>query len=177
LIRLERTDTVVILGKRGIGKTTLARALIMQNPGLRYLIVDVIGNYEDFKSKYEVLRISPVERSKFDMALIRAMDRGMFAVLDEVDRFQYDHILSYYVNIGRNYGSGWIAIARRPANLSKDSITNANYTFIAKTTQKRDVEFIRASYDIDADDLAALGEHEFYLFHHDDLIKKVKVKL
>jgi len=177
LIRLERTDTVVILGKRGSGKTTLARALILQNPHLKYLIVDVVGKYEDLKEKHTVIRIANVERSKFDLALIHAMDKGMFAVLDEVDRFQYDHVLSYFVNIGRNYDSGWIAIARRAANMSKDFITNANYTFIAKTTQKRDVDFIRASYDIDADDLAALGEYEFYLFDRDELKKKVKVKI
>ena len=144
---------------------------------LLYIIVDIIGNYVDFANKYEVLRISPIEKSKLDMALIKAMDKGKFVVMDEIDRFQYDHILSYFVNIGRNYGSGWIAIARRPANLSKDFITNADYTFIAKTTQMRDVEFIKASYDIDADMLASLNEHEFYLFKHDDLIKKIKIEI
>jgi hypothetical protein len=139
--------------------------------------VDVVGNYEAFSDRYPVLRISSVERARLDRALIWAMDRGYFAVLDEIDRFKYDHVLAYFVNIGRNYGSGWIAVARRPANLNKDFISNADYTFIAKTTQVRDVQFIRSSYDVAAEELAALREYEFLMFHHDTRVGKVHVKL
>jgi len=177
LIRLKPTDTAVILGMRGAGKTTLAKALIKQNKHLKYLIVDVVGNYGGFAKKYPVLRIANVEKAKLDKALIKAMDRGRFAVLDEIDRFKYDHVLAYFVNIGRNYGSGWIAIARRPANLNKDFITNAAYTFIARTTQMRDVEFIRASYDVSAEELASLKEYEFYMFHYDKREGTVRVDL
>jgi len=177
LIRLEKTDTILILGKRGIGKTTLAKTLIDMNGQLNYLIIDILGNYSQYKNKYKVLNISPLETSKFDRALIFAMDKQMFTVLDEVDRFDYDSYLSYYVNIGRNYGTGWIAIARRPANLSKDFVTNADYTFLAKTTQRRDVEFITHSYDVSVDELANLQEHEFLLFKHDDLLRKVIIKI
>ena len=176
-LSIKQSDGVVVLGKRGSGKTVMVRFLINHMPNYRFIILDVVGNlgiYKDARNCTYHL-VNPHDKKKIDEICKEAIKTGnCMVVLDEADRLEYTDNLSDMLNIGRNYGVGYIATARRTANIHKDYLANQTHAFIFKHTYPRDVKVIAEWLDVDDKTLRYLADHKTLYFHDDELIMQFK---
>ena len=172
-ISLNPTSSILILGKKNCGKTTLAKYLVNQFH-FNYLIVDVIGNWIEYKKKYDYLLVDPSIPNSSIWKY--AMSKGRFVVIDEADRHRFDWMLEHFYNVSRNFGCGWLSIARRMKDLSPIVRTNADYTFIGKTYHETDFKPILQDYYISEDELRHIGEHEFLVFKDNEFINRMTLK-
>ena len=160
-LTLNPTSSILILGKKNSGKTTLAKYIINQFK-FDYLIIDVIGNWKEYKKQYDYLLVDPSIPSPSIWKY--AMRKSKFTVIDEADRHQFDWELEHFYNVSRNFGCGWLAIARRMKDLPPIVRTNADWTFIGKTYHETDFKPILQDYYISEEELRNTGEHEFLVF-------------
>ena len=81
------------------------------------------------------------------------------------------------INLGRNYGIGYIASARRTANIPKDFISNANYSFIFRHNLPQDLNVLREWFSENEEIFKQLGLYEFALFKEGELETVSKIAL
>ncbi len=173
-IRIRNDDGILILGKRGSGKTTLAKFLYHKLNFPRTLILDCVGIWRGLGKNY--ILVNP-QADDIDPILKKVMEKGnYFIFIDEADRYPYSPMLSEMVNLGRNWGIGYLAIARRTANIHKDFMANANWTFIFQTTQERDIQHIINSYDVNPEQLIELDKYEFLVINDNTVLGKGKIE-
>lgn len=181
-----QNDSIVILGRRGSGKTSIAKFLIkiLSDPeyNFRFTILDIVGNLQEFEGAPNVqyYLIDPNDRDGVDMVVDMALKEGnQMVVLDEADRFRhYDTSkLSELVNIGRNFNVGYMTTARRTANIPKDYIVNSNWVVIFKHTWPEDIDRIIEWLNVDEGMIRALRPFEFILVHDTEVIGKYKLNL
>ena len=172
-ISLNPTSSILILGKKNSGKTTLAKYLV-DNSNFDFLIIDVIGNWKGFKNKYDYILMDPSIPNPSIWKY--AMKNSKFVVIDEADRHRFDWTLEHFYNVGRNFGCGWLAIARRMKDLSPIIRTNADYTFIGKTYHETDFKPILQDYYISESELRNIGEHEFLVFKDNEFMSSMTLK-
>lgn len=173
-INLNSTNSILILGKKNSGKTTIAK-YIVDNVDFDFFIVDIIGNWKEYKSKYDYVLTDP--SLKDNRIWKYAMSKGKFVIIDEADRHQNDWYLEHFYNVSRNYGCGYLAIARRMKDLSPIVRTNSDYTFIGKTYHETDFKPILEDYYIDEQTLRQLGDHEFLAFKDNEYLATIELKL
>ena len=173
-----------ILGKRGSGKTELTRHLVrlFASGGYKVIVLDVIGNLTGLKKEYpkevELIDINPKDFDRVEEIFKQLDDQGkskkyypLIAVLDEADRYSYGMMkktyLSDYINKGRNYGQGYIAVTRRTADISKDFPTQADYAFIFQLRSDKEILSVQdwlGLSDEEAESLKYLPLHHFLLW-------------
>lgn len=178
-IYIKQSDGCVVLGKRGSGKTHLIRFLMSQMSNYRFIIVDVVGNLGQFKDakNCEYHLINPHDKKAISAICRAAMTRGnCMVVLDEADRLEYTDELSDMLNIGRNYGVGYLATARRTANIHKDYLANQSHAFIFKHTYPRDVKVIEEWLDVEEGTLRYLPQYKTLYFYEDELVMRFSAK-
>lgn len=174
-IQVRQSDGIVVLGKRGSGKTTLVRYLINSMPNYRFVIIDVVGNLGQFKNSrnVEYHLINPHAENRIDSICGSAMKAGnCMVILDEADRLEYTTNLSDLLNVGRNYGVGYMATARRTANIHKDYLANQRHAFVFKHTYPRDVKVLTEWLDIDERVFRHLEQYKTLYFCDDELKMK-----
>jgi len=175
-LNIKSDEGIIILGKRGSGKTTLARYLI-STFNFSIFIFDVIGNYRDFKDKANYLLLNPRSEAP-NLYFQKILENGnTFVILDEADRYEYSPELSDLINLGRNFNIGYLAIARRTANIHKDFLSNSNYSFIFHHSQENDIAHIIRSYAVNPEEITSLKQYEFLVFQNDDILFKGKLDL
>lgn len=170
-IKIDISDGVVVLGKRGSGKSTLCRYLI-SSLKYRFVVIDVVGNFSYLKDneKVEYHLINPHSTETIDEICRNTMSEGnKMLVLDEADRLSYSTMLSDTLNLGRNYGVGYIATARRTANIHKDYLANQKHAFIFKHTYPRDVKVLEEWLNVESELLRNVQPYKPLYFYEDEL--------
>lgn len=177
---------VVVLGRRGSGKTTLVKSWL---PGLRRLLV-VDPNHE-YKggtvctrvgALYEAAREAdtfqlvyrpPVgipdddELARVDLVAAVALDVGRcLLVIDEADRYvkhgrdTLPHV-AQAINQGRHRGVGMVTVARRPSRLPKDVIENASALYLFHLHEPHSLRYLAGIIGADVERLRGLGPGEY----------------
>ena len=123
---LRKTDGILIIGKRGSGKTYLS-AWIMQNYPFRYVVLDPTGSYRGYSFRREAyFEIDPLD-PRVENIVRAAMRHGYFVVVDEADEFPYAKYSAIRTLVlrGRNWGSGYMFITHTPALISTSVMANS----------------------------------------------------
>ena len=153
---LHSTNCRTIVGKRGTGKTSLARKFISDHRGIVF-INDFIGEYDGnpFRSRTEITELksgstwcyrSPAnDAHEFCEVIWQAGKTGqhILAVFDEVDVYgKTDNSIAWIYRYGRHRNISAVAISRRFYDLPViiRSLTHEWYLFTI--TDERDIKYI-----------------------------------
>ena len=171
-VEIEPTHIVVIIGKRGSGKTMLIRYLVREADFTNTVIYD--GNlgkdYDKQRDFPNCDNVTVVKRKFTDPAWQTfnnpELHKNKYVVIDEMDMVNHHNYGFYieWVNTGRHWPSGGIVAARRPTRLPRDVTANADYTFLFKARETSVQRFIKDSYtDEVSDEAARLKRYEFLI--------------
>lgn len=189
-----------VLGRRGSGKSELTKFLARELP-YDLGILDVVGNLAPLKDLgkpmfgfearvglgggYRLIDyrlIDPQDEDAISAAVNDWMKKGhVLSLFDEADRYSYFAAsktpLSHFINLARNYGCGYVATARRTANISPDFLANATYLFVFRHIHPRDLEVLKEWLEVDISVVRELEDHQFIVFKDGDPLFKAKLKL
>jgi hypothetical protein len=173
-VEIRQDQAVCVLGPRGSGKSELIKALVRNLLSeYHFIILDVVGNLREFEGNpnCRYYLVNPHNQSEIDNVLSALKSGEGMVVMDEADRYQFPigatkkNILSDVVNLGRNYGIGYIISARRTSNLSKDFIANENWSFVFRHEYPNDVEVLCGWFNRDPAFFMSLPKYTFAIFH------------
>jgi ABC-type dipeptide/oligopeptide/nickel transport system ATPase component len=184
-IEVKPTYILVIIGKRGSGKTILIHYLVREAEFKNTVVYDGnLGVDHDRARDYNNSEnITVVKRRFTDPAWENfnkpELHKGKYVVIDEMDMVNHHHYGFYveWVNTGRHWPSGGIVSARRPTRLPRDVTANADLTFIFKARERSVQSFLKDSYtDEVAVEAATLKQYEFLIVDaNQDLIARAKL--
>lgn len=171
-LEIRRDHIVVVLGKRGSGKTFLIRYLVREADFSNTVIYN--GNLDDdylkerdFPNSDNVKvvkrRFTSADWDKFNN---EEAFKDQFVVIDEADLVNNNHPDFYkeFINVGRHANSGGILAARRPTMLPRDVTANADETFIFRAKERSVRDFIKTSYTDEVAEAARyLKTYEFVI--------------
>lgn len=159
----------VIVGQKGLGKTTLARYLVTQMP--RVLVLDSLGTdygggcvvrdpgalIEYWNKVQHYAAFSIIARPAGDeMAAavfrIARQARDLWLVVEEADKYcnasgiqpEFREIINYC----RQTNVSVLALARRAARINRDLTANADWIVAHRTVEPRDLEYLREFMDV-----------------------------
>lgn len=147
---------ILILAKRGCGKTTLARGLAAAYPADRVVVHDPRGEY-------------PYHRRVTAMDDTCDVQPGDLLLLDECDtlapathyRRGADRWLPEVIHLGRHDEIAMIAIARRPANIHSDIKGLATEGYFGRMHEPRDLQYLTRAYSSELGGCRDLPPFEF----------------
>ena len=172
------TDIFCILGKRGSGKSEIAKHFLRQMDKSEYPILIMDVNNEYSKNEFENAVIYKTKTlddyfSGYDRkisAFIESNNSGML-VFEDADVLIsqnklpmpiYDLIIR-----GRHKGMGCMFLFRRANNIHKQLLYNSHHIFIPKTTLPNDVGYL-GEYIPGADEIIPfLPKYEFFQYEFD----------
>ena len=133
-------ELILILGRRGTGKTTLALKLAEAWPRRRVIAHDPMAQM----TKYPAIP-KPPERPK--------LRNGVLLLLDEVDLLAPPsgyaaEWIRDAVHYGRHEGYTIIACARRPANVHRDMSALATVVYLGRITEPRDLKYCADAWGV-----------------------------
>lgn len=142
-LQIRGDDIIVVLGKRRSGKSNLI-AYLIQTLHLDFVILDVVGNLRFLKDQSNVVYYSVDPDNEEQLNQILRASAGKTIIVDEADLYSWNrhNFLNRILQIGRNYGIGFWVSARRPANLSKNLLSNCDLALIFSYREPRDVEYL-----------------------------------
>ena len=168
--RLRDNEIGVILGRKGLGKTTLTRHLLRQCG--RCLVLDTNGrdygggcvvtsrlalieywakvsHYEEFSI---IVRPRDDETAQMAFQLARSSE-NLWLIVEEADRYcnasKIDPDFQWLINYSRQQNVSIIAVARRAARLHRDLTANADWIVAHQTTEPRDLEYLSEYMSVD----------------------------
>ncbi len=173
-ITVKQTDGIFITGMRGSGKT-YASIQIAKNFNGDALYIDPAGVYH-YQYHLNSYVVNPANKLAIKSILNYAFSHHKFVVIDEADLFKFSKYEELYklVMIARNWGCGYLAITRAPANIDKGFINNATWSLIFATYEKNAREYLYETFTFDSPyDLNALKveDHTFFLAHYEEVIR------
>ena len=161
-----------ILGRRGSGKSRLARALLTAHPPERLAIIDPLAEHARLINQPEgmppdwiplaqqgvwPLRICPQTEEEYLLALAALAARpNHHLLLEECDMWEgpiASPELGRMVNYGRHAEQDLTAIARRPAAMPRIITSQADELWIFHMREPRDVAYVESYCGIDARDI------------------------
>lgn len=177
---------IAILGRTGSGKTVLSKTLQSCYP--RVLIIDKVHDYapdgethffsdfakfSEFLLRYQhtgrlrvVYQLDIHERDYMGVAeeiFALAYDWGNCLVnVDECQYFDHSHYLKQLILVGRRRNIATICSTQRPANLSKDIISQASDLFVGTLFETNDHKYLKDCLNPeDLEKLPSIPPHHF----------------
>lgn len=187
---MSEKKVILILGKRGSGKSHLAKTLLQQSK--RFLVFDTLCEYKDgvifenikdlsdfwaehiekdFRLIYQPL--NPVQEFDNICKLVWASGNMSF-VVEELDTFcSSQNISDSFASIiqrGRHRDITLIGISQRPYGISRLITSQAKeiYTFIH--TEPRDIEYLSMYMGKDVEKLRDLEQYHYLKWDHEGKI-------
>jgi hypothetical protein len=135
------------VGKRGKGKTTLAKSLILQqNENSQVYILDFLGEYHDLRRKNLFIFRENLYFFCQSVWENSGKRKETLAVFDEIDLYGKNNpYISFLYRFGRHKNIEIIAVARRFYDLPVivRALTDEFYLF--QITEERDLNYLRRS--------------------------------
>lgn len=199
LPEIKPTDVVVIIGKRGGGKTTLTKHILeKQFKSRHYIVLDVMKQYygyglivdnsPDLKlamQHREPLIIFQPPMVSFDLlelvcGYIRTFE-NYFLVIEEANRYQSSHKIGKYhsdaLDRGRHWNAGLLEITRRTALLNPLTLSQATHFFIFKIFLPVDIDYLAGFLPPNImEEIRFLEMHEC-LYYNSDTEETRKIKI
>lgn len=176
-MNIECSNAVVILGKRDSGKTFLIKTLMHLLP-YRFTVIDITGDFKGFQFKGDYWLVDINDRLIVENHLLDVWSEpNQMLVIDEADRFPYHKTtLSKIINLGRHQNIGYIASARRTANIHKDILSNADYAFIFRHVLPSDLSYLNRWFPNTSEkEIRSLQDYEFLVMQKGSPTLKAKV--
>jgi len=131
-----QAEITLIFGRRGCGKTTLARKLISAWPRDMVRVQDPLAQFPGYRL------INPAAPD---------LDAGMILVADELDLMCTPHgydpgWVREVTHYGRHLGISMIGCSRRPANVHKDLTALASTVYLGRITEPRDLDYCASAW-------------------------------
>ena len=156
-----RSDEIVtISGKRGHGKTTLAKHLIQRLD--RVVIWDPMGEYEHPNAHIP----SRGDVKEFDIFMDRYWHTGnIFILIDEADQVMSEGrplcpYANRIINLGRHRNIGVGMVTRRLANLSKSAVAQSARLYLFQHFLPNDIKYLD-QFLPDTDELKTLKKYQY----------------
>lgn len=164
----------VILGRRGSGKTRLARMLLAEENPKWLAVIDPLNEHEmlspvqarektDWIVRLQTetwpVRIVPTNEAEYRLALAALACRSSWHLfIDEVDMYEdarSSEQLGIILNYGRHYQQDVTLLARRPAAMPRLATSQADELWIFSMWEPRDVKYVQDYSQVDAADIPA----------------------
>jgi DNA helicase HerA-like ATPase len=165
ITRGRNAQVICIFGKRGEGKTTLAKSITLQT---KHLVFDIIGEYQHLNRYIP----SSDTLNEFHTVCQQVWKQGnLLFVVEEAEMVMPNSAtplrgcIGNIVHRGRHRGIGLLTVTRRPANLHKDVLSFADHIFIFKLTLKRDIDYVSHYIDIPKLRLMETPRYHFYYYN------------
>jgi len=102
-----------------------------------------------------------------------AFRNSAFVVIDEASEFPFERYGSIRALVmrARNWGCGYLAVTRAPADLRKPFIANASYSLIFRIYELNAMEYLRHNYDVTIPELRGVRDHFFLLARGEQIIR------
>ena len=164
----KKNEIVLIVGKKGYGKTTLARAIAQRQS--RVMVFDpmadfgagIVGSGTDIaqwmraKSRRQYTAICrPTSDDDAEMFWATVGDRSVrdcTVIIDEIDRVctpSWTHpVVHDLIHYGRHRSISIVGTCRRPSNTSRDLSANADSIVAFRVDEPRDVDYLRRWMDV-----------------------------
>lgn len=182
----QSASRIAILGRTGSGKTVLSKTLQSCYP--RVLIIDMVKDYAPdgethFFSRFAefsafLLRYQHAERLRvvfqFDIherdylgvaeeIFALAYDWGNCLVnVDECQYFDHSHYLKQLILVGRRRNIATLCSTQRPANLSKDIVSQSSDLFVGTLFETNDLKYLKDSLNPeDIQKVSSIPPHHF----------------
>jgi energy-coupling factor transporter ATP-binding protein EcfA2 len=171
-------EGVVLLGKRGSGKTSAIRFLITKLlKSYNFTILDSLGNYADLDGQENIdyHTIIPSDTDEVTQIIDEALEQGdRMVVIDEIDLYSIKKNTGLYdlINLGRNFGVGYIAASRRTASIDKSILANARWIIVFQHILPQDLEVLTDWFSLPEEKFRDLQEHEVLIFRDGEEIWK-----
>lgn len=139
---------LTIIGKRGYGKTTLAKRLIRESVYSDIYINDYLGEYQSISIPEKRIYIV---RENIDLLIRECWDRGnSLLVLDEVDLYgKYCRSIEMIFRYGRHRNIEIISVSRRFYDLPVIIRALSDYFLVFRITERRDLDYLSRYIDKD----------------------------
>ena len=137
-----------IVGKRGRGKTTLAKRLLLerqaQNPGLKVFILDYLGEYSKFSSRSAYVQNLGLKSFCHKVWDDSSPKKSSLVVFDEIDLYGKDDFrIAHLYKFGRHKGIDIIAVARRFYDLPVYVRALTDEFHLFQITEERDLSYLK----------------------------------
>lgn len=151
---------IVILGKKGCGKSTLAIQLLAQWEFKPIVIIDPLGEHsigvpiridelDKFKNKSRfIIRLTPFDEHTFSK-IIRfcELKTNVLVFIDEASFYQttsyINPSLDKIIRYGRHYRIDIIMVARRPTELNRISTAMCDILYCFRITEPNDLDYLK----------------------------------
>ena len=191
MIRIKESEQILIIGKRGSGKSTLSRQIIKYNIdnfeksifidtiGTQYNYGYIVNNFEDFinillnKKKFVITYKMNTEDADseivFDLItkMIYENIENVFFVVDEIDFYissfhSKPKYIDYISRYGRHKKITVLMNCRRTQDISKSMTSQLSKIICFKLTEPRDIKYIESlAGKQTAEDIKKLGLYKY----------------
>lgn len=174
---------MLIVGKRGSGKTQLVKKLLAEIDRQRVIIFDPLGEYESgliyydfitFCDKIEgaesfryILRFDNQEEYEYALEVAYAVG-DLLLVIEEITHFanerSIDKSLDSIIRFGRHQNVSLLSVTQRCANIPRLLTSQMDIIISFKQTEPRDIEYLYKTVGSEAFELSELGEYKYKAF-------------
>ena len=133
-----------IVGKRGRGKTTLAKRLLLSEPRDQIFILDYLGEYGSFQASNVYVQNTGLRSFCHKVWDESREGVNSLVVFDEIDLYGKDDFrIAHLYKFGRHKGIDIIAISRRFYDLPVIVRSQTDQFHLFQITEERDVSYLK----------------------------------
>lgn len=195
-MKIQATDCILVMGRRGCGKSFLAKRL--QSIWPRRVIVDTLNeysgqnvafNFQEFSEK--LIKLKSENSKKFELIfqfnpenenseaefneLLRLCYyfSNIQIVIEEVQLFSSPHFLPKWLKncllIGRHQNLSVLCTSQRPGEVNKTILSQCAHIFCGNIIEGNDLKYISNFLNLEAKKLVSLPDRKFIYFSREGI--------
>lgn len=195
-MKIQATDCILVMGRRGCGKSFLAKRL--QSIWPRRVIVDtlneysgpnIVFNFHDFsekliklklenKKEFELIFQFNPENENSDVEFNELLRLCYYfsniqIVIEEIQLFSSPHFLPKWLKncllIGRHRNLSILATSQRPGEVNKTILSQCSHIFCGNIIEGNDLKYISNFLNLESKKLVSIPDRKFIYFSRDGI--------